>query len=391
MAVKRLVCVLSALALIMILSSGCSPASPAAGSIALTGCRLIDGTGAQPIENAVVIIGNGKILQAGPADTITIPKGAKVIDLKGAAVLPGFINAHVHRAYEEQNLKSWLKAGVTTVRDEAPFDVQNFLSERDRLNKDATNATIVSATPILTVPGGYGTASFTNPEEAKKAVDGYAGKGVDIVKFSIEDYQQGKAWVMPTEEECKAVVDAAHARHKKVSVHVTWSRNLGWAIDCGVDDIAHMAVDPVDAATIDEIARKGIYWVPTLELWTIVSNDYSLDWIDKAVANLSAFYKAGGKIALGTDFAGYSGTFDKGFPITEVHQMKQAGMTNMDIIVAATKNAAHVCDLDSLTGTVEAGRSADLLVVNGDPLANLDDLLNVRMVAHRGEIVVDNP
>jgi imidazolonepropionase-like amidohydrolase len=390
MVAKRMFVVLFISVFLFILSPGCSQTSAIPGSIALVNCRLIDGTGAQPVENAVVLISNGKILQAGSADSVPVPKGAKAVDLKGATALPGFINAHVHRAYDEQNLKSWLKAGVTTVRDEAPFSVGNFLSERDRLNKDASNTMIVSATPILTVPGGYGTASFTSADEAKQSVDKYINKGVDIVKFSIEDDQQGRTWTMPTFDEVKAIVDAAHAKKLKVSVHVTRERNLRWAIDCGVDDIAHMVVEPISIDTAKEIADKGIYWEPTLELWNGVSSDYSLNWVDVAVSNLSIFYREGGKIALGTDFAGYTCSFDKGFPITEVNLMKQAGMSNMDIIVAGTKNAAHVCSRDAVIGTIEEGKFADLLIVNGDPLTDLNALLNVRMVVHGGTVVVDN-
>ena len=98
-------------------------------------------------------------------------------------------------------------------------------------------------------------------------------------------------------------------------------------------------------------------------------------------------------MALGTDFAGYSISFDTGFPITEVNLMRQAGMTPMDIIVAGTKNAAEVCGISNALGTVEVGKIADLFVVNGNPLADAsfeEAFLSVRMVVHGGEIVVEN-
>ena len=98
-------------------------------------------------------------------------------------------------------------------------------------------------------------------------------------------------------------------------------------------------------------------------------------------------------MALGTDFAGYSISFDTGFPITEVNLMRQAGMTPMDIIVAGTKNAAEVCGISNAVGTVEVGKIADLFVVNGDPLAEgvpfEESFLSARMVVHGGEIVVN--
>lgn len=375
-----------------LLHAGCGSAPSGAntgGVLALTCCRLIDGTGRAVVEDAVILIENGKIVKAGPKAETPLPPQAQPVDLHGATVLPGFINAHVHKAYDEKTLEAWLAAGVTTVRDEAPWVSGDFISVRDRLNSNIKNATIVAATPILTVPGGYGTASFTTAREAGDAVRGYIDRGVDVVKFSIEDDLQGRTWTMPTEEEIKAVVDAAHEGGRKTSVHLSHTRNLRAAVDAGVDDIAHMVVEPMDDAIVGDIIKAGIYWVPTLELWKGVSEMYGSAWIDVPLENLSMYYKAGGMVALGTDFAGYTCSFDTGFPITEVRLMGQAGMSAMDIIVAGTMHAAYVCGLEGVTGTVEEGRKADLLIVNGDPLADLDALLGVRMVVHGGEIVVD--
>lgn len=376
--------------LAVILLMGCSIGANSTGdTVYLTNCRVIDGTGAPPMDNAVLAIKGSVIAEVGTGDSIAVPEGAKVIDLKDAAVMPGFINAHVHQAYDEQNLENWLMCGVTTVRDESSFGADDFLAKRNELNKDrAHNSKIVSATPMLAPEGGYGNAFYTSADDAVKKVNKYIDDGADIVKFSIEDDLQGKTWTLPTYEEVKAIVDAAHAKGCKVSAHISHERNLKMAIDAGVDDIAHMVVEPISKETVMQIIEKGIYWVPTLELWSYVSRDYSLDWIDVAVENLSMFYKAGGKIALGTDFAGYTSSFEY-FPDAEIKFMRQAGMTPMDILVAATKNASCVCGLDKTLGTIEAGKAADLLVVTGDPLAE-DPQLTIRMVIHGGEIVSDN-
>ena len=376
----------------LLLCTGCSAQikENGSGAVYLTNCRVIDGTGMPPVDNATIAIKGDVIAAVGANGYITLPEDAKVIDLKGATVMPGFINAHVHQAYDEKNLENWLMCGVTTVRDESPLALSNsnFLDKRDSLNKDPAHSRVVSATPILAPEGGYGQDFFTSAETASKRVSQYITQGVNIIKFSIEDDLQGSTWKLPTNEEVKAIVDTTHAKGYKVSVHISHERNLKTAIDAGVDDIAHMVVEPISRETAEQIVQKGIYWAPTLELWNYVSRDYNLTWKDVAIRNLSTFYKAGGKIALGTDFAGYTNTFEY-FPDAEIKLMKQAGMTPMDIIVATTKNAAHVCGLDNILGTVEAGKAADLLVVIGDPLAENPNL-SLRMVVHGGKIVVDN-
>lgn len=376
--------------MILFFTCGCAQAKGSENNgTAFINCRLIDGTGAAPVEDAEILLKDGRIVRAGKYDKSHISKTATVYDLKGATVLPGFFIAHVHRAYEEDNLRAWLNAGVTTVRDEAPMIGGDFIAVRDKLNKDPKNATIVSATPIITVSDGYGQGIINSPDDAKKVVSDFIDRNVDIIKTSLEDDLQGRTWNMPTWEEFKSIVDTAHSRNKKVSVHISHVRNLPWAVDAGVDDIAHMVVEPLDQDMIEKIVARDIYWVPTLELWAGVSKMYSLDWDKIAIENVSKFYKAGGKIALGTDFAGYTCSFDKGFPITEVTLMKKAGMSNMDIIVAGTKNAAHVSGIEKETGTVEAGKKADLMVISGDPLADINALTEITAVVHNGELVVN--
>lgn len=356
--------------------------------IALSNCTIIDGTGSNPTQNGVILINGDKIIKIGTLNTTHIPKGYKVINLNGKFVLPGFIIAHVHNAYNEDNLKNWLKAGVTTVRDCGLLgDDIDFIKERDTFNKRSDVTRIISASPNLGVNGGYGKIFYSSSAEAKKLVNEYADKNVDLIKFSIEDFQMNHHFNMPTFNELKSIVDTAHARGKKVAVHLTHEKFLDWAVTLGVDDIAHMVVEPINTEICDKIIKKNIYWIPTLELWAGVSKMYHLNWEDVAIKNLSMFYKAGGKIALGTDYEGYTCTFDKGFPITEVRAMKKAGMSNMDIIIAGTKNAAAVCGMDKKIGTLEPGKIADVLVLKDNPLYDIDNFKNTYMVIHNGQIV----
>jgi imidazolonepropionase-like amidohydrolase len=161
------------------------------------------------------------------------------------------------------------------------------------------------------------------------------------------------------------------------------SGDLEKALDADVDDVAHMAADTVPDSSIERMLDSGTYWVPTLELWKRVGggNDRT------AVANLKRYVAAGGKVALGTDYAGYSAVFDLGMPVTEIDLMQQAGMTPMQIVVAGTRNAAAVCNLEDELGTLQAGKIADVLVVNGNPLADMHALSQVRLVIHNGQLI----
>lgn len=172
-----------------------------------------------------------------------------------------------------------------------------------------------------------------------------------------------------------------------MSAHISRARHLEMAIEAGVDDVGHMIVDDLPDDLIPRMIEEDMYWVPTLELWKGVSQIHSLNWDDEAAANLRRFVQAGGKVALGTDYAGYICKFDLGMPITEMELMQAAGMTPMQIIVAGTKHAAHVCNLDHELGTIEPGKIADVIVVEGNPLDDIHALTNVRIIIHNGEVI----
>jgi len=356
--------------------------------IALENFLLIDGTGAQPVKDKVILIKDNGIIKVDDKQNVQIPDTCKRVDLKGYTLLPGFINTHVHKAYDEKQLQKWLAAGVTTVRDLSARDLTDYIQKRDQYNKNPSNTRLVSANPILKPPGGYGWLSVDSPEAAKEIVNKLIDNNVDIIKFSLEDDLQGRTYPIFSPEMAKAITDAAHVRNKRVSVHISHNRNLRAAIDAGVDEFAHMVVDKLDDKLIDEIVKKDIYFIPTLELWHGVSKMYKLKWDQSAMDNLLRFYKAGGKFAFGTDYEGYTCEFDQGFPITEVTLMQKAGISNMDIIVSATKNAAFVCGLDKVLGTIEEGKKADILVVEGNPMEDISVLSKTRMVIHDGKIIV---
>jgi len=356
------------------------------GELALINGTLINGSGDEPVADAIVVVQDDRIMAAGPKDMVDIPANAEIIDVNGATILPGFINAHVHRGYREQNLKTWAQGGVTTVRDLAgrsQFDL------RDTLNRDNTNARLVAVGPMVTTVGGYPGSGLMveSPEDAHQKVNGLIDDGADVIKIPIEDDLQGRRWSMLSMEEIVAIVETAHARGLPVSAHISRAKHLKIAIEAGVDDVAHMIVDNLPDDLITQMINQDIYWEPTLELWQCVRQKHGVQWDTTAIENLRRFVAAGGKVALGTDFAGYTCDFDSGMPMTEIGLMQEAGMTPMQIIVAATKHAAHVCNLGQGFGTLEPGNIADIIVVNGNPLDDISVLQNIGIVIHNGEII----
>jgi imidazolonepropionase-like amidohydrolase len=173
-----------------------------------------------------------------------------------------------------------------------------------------------------------------------------------------------------------------------VTAHISRARHLKIAIEAGVDDVAHMIVDPLPDDLVTRMIDQDMYWEPTLELWDGVHRQYGADWNAVAIDNLGHFAAAGGKVVLGTDFGtGYIFDFELGMPMTEIALMQKAGMTPMQIIMAATKHAAQVCNLGAQLGTLEPGKIADIIVVAGDPLDDMAAMRIVRIVAHNGILI----
>lgn len=356
--------------------------------LVLVNGTLIDGAGLEPVPDAVLVIQGERILAVGPKTEIDIPRGAKVIDLAGAVILPGFINAHVHFAFDEQKLEAWAQGGVTTVRDEGIVSsegLEDLMKRRDESNRNPQRARLVSAGYMMTVPNGYGDLFVTSPDEARQKVFEELDLGVDLIKISMEDGYAGRSGLPKlTDEEITAIISAAHERGRLVSGHITQAAYLEQLVELGVDDIAHNAYDLVPVDVWQEMAAKDIYMTPT---FTVFRN-YGAP-IATCVLNLRNFLQAGGQVALGNDYGGGPGEFELGIPMYEVEQMSRAGMTPMQIITASTQNAAIVSGIDDQVGTLEAGKIADVLVLSGNPLDDLQNLTHIRMVIHDGVIIRD--
>jgi imidazolonepropionase-like amidohydrolase len=365
------------LILVLLIFTGCQDKLKA--KTAYYNCRII--TPDKIIERGLIVIDNGIISYAGeyikPND-----KQIKYIDASGLTALPLFINAHVHNAFIYPTLEKFLKGGVGAVRDLCPYNSSEIGKQKNNY-KNSNVARIFASTPIITIAGGYGPYYVSTPEDAREKVKKFIDEGVDVIKTSVEDYCQGRGWQLIPIEILKAIVDEAHKNGKKVSAHVTLSKNLKIALECGVDEIAHMIIDKIKEEDIKLAKKNNVIFIPTLELWNGVDKKHGTSFLKIALSNLERLDKAGVRIALGTDFNGYSINFDEGFPYTEIELMKQAGMSNLSIIKAATINAAFTCGSNEI-GALEKGKIADILFVKGKPDEDLSAFKNIKIIVKNG-------
>ena len=364
-------------------------------SIRLKCGLLIDGTGREPIQHAIVTVKNGQIVGIERVDNVRAGHEEFDFGSSECVMLPGFINAHVHNAYDETSLRRWANDGVTTVRDLMVLTeaVEPF-AFRDRVNRVPEYSHLVSAGQMVCTPQGY-PLEFAKPPfmpvgDNRQAVDcvrKLVGRGVDIIKVVVESCMLFGTPV-PTLSigQLQAIVRAAHRRNRMVSAHVTHSFDLEKAIQAGVDDVAHMIGDEIPAEMLEQMIRKNMYLVPTLELWK--EGERVLGIKSCALPNLRKYVRAGGKVALGTDYGGHpSLSFEIGMPLTEIGLLLTAGMNPMEVVCAGTRNAAHVCNLERVLGTIQVGKKADILMIKSNPLEDMDSLRGAKFVMHNGAVI----
>jgi imidazolonepropionase-like amidohydrolase len=366
---------------------------------ALVNGTLIDGTGAKAMPDAAIIVRDDRITAVGPRPDIEIPGDSFIVSVQGKTILPGFINSHVHWAFNRKNLSKWAREGVTTVRDlgRSTAYPENLFKTRNSLNANRKCARLVAVGLFINVEGGYPVARWggyiaavRSPEEARQAVNKLIDAGADVIKTAVESgYAFGRSgWPLLSPDELNVLVKTAHERGKPVTAHVTSARDLAPVLDAGVDEIAHMVVDELPNELVHRMIETGTRWVPTLELWQHASRKYPVNYGEVSIKNLARFVEAGGEVALGTDYGGAPQmAFELGMPISEIEWMMEAGMTPMQIIVSATKNAARACNMEGQLGTLEVGKLADVFVVDGDPLTDIHALTKVHLVLREGKSI----
>ncbi len=410
--------------------------APETKTVVLKAARLFDGKSNSLVTPGLVIVTGGKISAAGA--NATIPAGAEVIDLGDVTLLPGFIDAHTHltgmyttdykqsaldslqKTIPEQtldsiaNAKVTLMAGFTTVRDVGSHDfIDVGLRNAIRNGKVPGPRMLVSVHAIGTTGGhcdetGYRSGVFghengpeqgvaNGPDQMRYAVRLAHKYGADIIKTcasgGVLSLADDVDTPQLTQEELNALIDEAHALKRKVAAHCHGAEAAKRAIRAGVDSIEHGSF--LDDEALDMMKQHGTYYVPTLMALQGLSEQMQAGMYIPLAIRLKAeqamtslhktFQKAltkNIKIGLGTDAAVYP----HGRNGEEFHQMVDLGMKPVDALKAGTSVDAELLGLSDKIGSLEAGKSADIVAVPGNPLQDIRQTEHVLFVMKEGVV-----
>ncbi len=408
--------------------AGCaSEPPPLPGVTAFTGARVWDGASSAAVEDAVLLVDQGRVAAVGPAGEVEIPAGAAIEDLSGRTVIPGFINAHAHASgvmgletghYDRENLirqlSLYARYGVTSIAS-LGGDGPEAAALRDEQDDTLDRARIWIAGEVI----GGGT-----PEEAEESVSRSLALPADFLKMRVDTNLGVNERVPP--ETIERVMELAREAGKRVTTHIFYLEDAKEVLRAGSGLIAHSVRDqPVDEEFLEMMREEEVCYVPTLvrEISTFVyaetpdffEDPFFLKEADPAVleqlrepermaavaaspaaegyrehypiavANLKAVADAGVTIAFGTD-TGPAGRFQGYFEHLETAEMAEAGLSAGQILRSATGDAARCLDLEGV-GTLVPGHWADFIVLDENPLEDIAALRTIDRVVVAGNTV----
>ncbi len=424
---------LSALCLLLAgLCGAQTPKTAAPAEIVIHAGKVLDVRTGNYLMDQLIWIEGDRIKAIGKAADISsqVPAGAKTIDLSNSTVLPGLIDCHTHLTYMPymagptglhisyprqaligaHNARVTLEAGFTTVRNVGANGYSD-IALRDSIKAgEVIGPRIIASGPALSITGGHADENFLAPQfnfssdGVADGVDGVTAKvrenikyGADVIKFmatgGVLSEGDDPALAQYSPQEMKAIVDTAHGLGRKVAAHAHGALGIKNAVLAGVDSIEHGSY--MNEEDIQLMKQHGTYLVPTLYLgdW-LMANLSTLgltsNMIEKAKIvlpiarqNIAIAFKSGVKVAFGTDAAVYP----HGLNAREFAVMVKLGLSPLQSIQAATVNAADLLGWTDRIGMLEAGKFADIIAVDGDPVADVHVLENVRFVMKGGEVI----
>ena len=377
---------------------------------AIVGSTIIDGTGSAPLKNGTVVIDDGKIVEVGPSDQVTLTPDVAQIDATGKFTMPGIMDAHLHVTPNQDvpndvrinlrvgysainTLRQSLGAGVTTVVSigggPPSVELTNAINE-GYVDQCANQITA----GVVNASGGHVRGRHADgPWEIRKAVRELASAGCTMIKTAATGGFQWEHervhWPDYTEEELTALVDEARMRDMPVAAHAHGHEGLKYAVNARVHMIHHGAL--IDDEGLEAITKADLYFVPTLfttNTGRIAAVEYP--WTKQRMEEahpihregVSKAHKMGTKIALGTDGG-------PGSAMVELSEFVDCGLSPMEAIVAGTRNTADALMILDRVGTLESGKDADVLIADKNPLDDINVLQvqeNIALVMTRGRV-----
>ena len=410
----------------------------------LTGATLIDGTGAAPVADAALVIDGERILAVGARPSLSWPKDAEIIDARGKTIIPGLIDAHDHMASHgyalatrfgldepastahlrtARALADALGMGYTAIRDGGGLDtgfklaIEQGLIPGPRLTLGLQILSPTGGIGDRVSPSGHSPASLgccggggsdpllprniaNGPDEVREVIRTLVRAGADVIKTASTGGASSRAGHGPrdaafTQEELQALVAESHAQGRRVMCHALGGPGLRTALLAGVDTIEHGCYLDEEPELMARMAGEGTFFVPTLTVYVYHRQSpaphvraRAEDLYPHHLASIKRALELGVPIAAGTDAGGH------GHPrnALELKYLVEAGLTPMQALRAATQWAARCLGLEREIGTLEKGRLADLVVVDGNPLDDVTLLLEaerIELVIKGGAVCVD--
>lgn len=407
--------------------------------------RLIDGKGGPGLKDATIVVDGKRIKAVGPSGQVAVPPGATVIDEPTLTALPGLMDLHIHLCmfnnltFKNYRVAQWevtpelqqmymlfhaqlcLERGFTTLRDLGLMSSRGLMTDSSSAVRDSIDAGIFAGPRIVSGAFTVGTGShldLINPRAALRNPEATADGADGMRRLARSNLLKGADWLKTcasggggtdkesprvrnhTQEELDAICDEAHAQHKYCSIHCFTPEAHRMAIAAGADTIEHMVFHDEDS--VERIVKAGIPVTPTLSHRTdhaielrrqTGTPSFTLEKMKQiqpsCFETFQVMRKAGVRIAMGTDM-GFEP--DMGSNAAELGLYVDLGMSPMEAIVTATKTAAEALHMEQDLGTLESGKLADLVLVDGDPEQNirvLEPRENIKMVVKEGHCYVD--